>query len=229
MSEMTVRTGAMKKPASTRGTTSLRIGIGAERAQRVDLIGHDHRAELGGDARADAAGQHQPGQHRPELLDHRRADQPADERPRAELIERHAALQRQHGAGEEPGQQHDGQRPDADRVELLDDVAEVERPARRCRESSRPAGARTPAPRGRRPSASRRAGRARGYRPAVQAGEAQLAVAQRLERVAQRRGALEVEIRGRGLHLALEPGDLGVELGLRPERLARLARRPASM
>ena len=28
-----------------------------------------------------------------------------------------------------PGQQHDGQRADADRVELLDDVAEVERPA----------------------------------------------------------------------------------------------------
>ena len=41
------------------------------------------------------------GQHRPELLDHRRADQPADDRARAELIERQAALQRQHRAGEE--------------------------------------------------------------------------------------------------------------------------------
>ena len=33
--------------------------VGAERAQRVDLVGDDHRAELGGDARSDAAGQHQ--------------------------------------------------------------------------------------------------------------------------------------------------------------------------
>ena len=59
MSAITVSTGAMKNPASTRGTTSLRIGIGAERAQRVDLIGDDHRAELRGNARPDAAGQHQ--------------------------------------------------------------------------------------------------------------------------------------------------------------------------
>ena len=65
--------------------------IGAERAQRVDLIGHDHRPELRRDARADAAGEHQARQHRAQLLDHRRADQAADERPRAELIERDAA------------------------------------------------------------------------------------------------------------------------------------------
>ena len=37
--------------------------------------------------------------------------------------------ERQHRAGEEPGQQHDRQRPDADRVELLDDVVAVERAA----------------------------------------------------------------------------------------------------
>ena len=59
---------------------------------------------------ADAAGQHQRGQHRAELLDHRRADQPADDRPGAELVERHAALRGEHRAGEEPRQQHDGQR-----------------------------------------------------------------------------------------------------------------------
>ena len=128
-SAITVSTGAIKMPASMRGTTSLRIGIGAERPQRVDLVGHDHRPELGGDARSDAAGQHQAGQHRTELLDHRRADQPADDRPRAELIERQAALQRQHRAGEKPGQQHDGQRLHADGVELLDDVVAVERAA----------------------------------------------------------------------------------------------------
>ena len=45
----------------------------------------------------------------------------------AELIERQPALQRQRRAGEEAGQQHDGQRSDADHVELLDDVVAVER------------------------------------------------------------------------------------------------------
>ena len=104
-------------------------GIGAERAQRVDLIGHDHRAELGGDARSDAPGQHQRRQHRPELFHHRRADEPADDGPRAELIERQPALQREHGAGENARQQHDGQRADADGLELLDDVVKIERAA----------------------------------------------------------------------------------------------------
>ena len=54
-SEMTVRTGTMTRPASTRGTRELADRIGAERAQRVDLLGHHHRAELRGDAGADAA------------------------------------------------------------------------------------------------------------------------------------------------------------------------------
>ena len=75
-------------------------GIGAERPQRRDLIGHHHRPQLGGDAGTDAAGHHQRRQHRAQLLDHRRADEPADHRARAELIERHAGLQRQHHAGE---------------------------------------------------------------------------------------------------------------------------------
>ena len=88
----------MKMPGEDARHDELAHGIRAERTQRVDLVGHDHRPELGGDARSDAAGQHQPGQHRPQLLDHRRADQPADQRARAELVERHAALQRQHGA-----------------------------------------------------------------------------------------------------------------------------------
>ena len=37
-------------------------------------------------------------------------------------------LQRQHHAGEHSGQQDDGERSQTDRVELLDDIAEVERP-----------------------------------------------------------------------------------------------------
>ena len=46
---ITVSTGAMKNPASTRGTTSLPIGS-VPSAQRVDLVGDDHRSEFGGDA-----------------------------------------------------------------------------------------------------------------------------------------------------------------------------------
>ena len=45
----------MMMPAARRGATSLRIGIGAEDAQGVDLLGHDHRAELRRHARPHAA------------------------------------------------------------------------------------------------------------------------------------------------------------------------------
>ena len=44
--------------------------------------------------------------------------------PGAELIQRHPRLQGQHRTGEEPGQQHDGERAQADRLELLDEVVE---------------------------------------------------------------------------------------------------------
>ena len=56
-----------------------------------------------------------------------RADQASDDRARTELIERQAALGRERRAGEEPGEHHDRQRPDADGVELLDDVVPVQR------------------------------------------------------------------------------------------------------
>ena len=213
----------MKNPASTRGTTSLRIGVGAERPQGVDLIGDDHRSELGRDARPDAAGQHQPGEHRAELLDHRRADQPSHERPRAELIERDAGLQRQHGAGEEAGQQDDRERADADRLELLDDIAEVEGTGEDRAKGRPPAGSTyscTSSTRALQPVLHDACHRLPARR---QAGEAELAAAKRLQPVADGRGALEVQIGRRRLHLELEPRDLGIELGLRPEHVARLS------
>ena len=113
-------------PASTRGTTSLRIG--SVPSARSALIWSVTTIDPSSAAMPDPT---RPvsisaGQHRSELLDHRRADEPADDRPRAELIERQPALQRQHRAGEEAGQQHDRQRFDADGVELLDDVVPVD-------------------------------------------------------------------------------------------------------
>ena len=51
-------------------------------------------------------------------------------------------------------------------------------------------------------------------------GEAEFAVAQSLQRIAHRRRSLEVEVRGRGLHLPFETYDLGVEFRLGPEYLS---------
>ena len=130
-SAMTVRIGAITTPAMTRGHHELANGIGAERPQRVDLVGDDHRPELGGNAGSDASRQHQRRQHRSELFHHRGAHEASDDRPRAELIEREAALQREHRAGKDAGQEHDREGPEADRVELLDDVVKIERAAER--------------------------------------------------------------------------------------------------
>ena len=202
--------------------------IGAERAQRVDLIGHDHRAELGGDAGSDAAGEHQRGQHGPELLHHRRADEPADDRPRAELIERQAALQRQHGTREDARQQHDGERADADGLELLDDVVKIERPRERTADGG-------PAEldvflnfREARPSASCPAAFSTSAPSRPHGGEPQLAPLQRLDLVTQRRRALEIEIRGRLAHLRLQLFNARIELVLAQVGLAVLhdGRRP---
>ena len=63
-SAMTVSTGH-EEPGEQAWHDQLTNRIGAERAKR-DLIGDDHRAELGGHARSDASSQHQAGQHRAE-------------------------------------------------------------------------------------------------------------------------------------------------------------------
>ncbi len=89
-SEMTVSTGAISTPASTRGTTSLRIG--SVPSARSALIWSVTTIDPSSAAMPEPT---RPvsisaGQHRAQFLDHRRADQAADERARAELIERHA-------------------------------------------------------------------------------------------------------------------------------------------
>src|SRR6185503_6679845 len=64
---------------------------------------------------------------------------------------------------------------------------------------------------------------ARHLLPARRAAETELAVSQRLQGIAQRGRPLEVEVRGRGLHLVLDPGNLGIQFRLGAEHLARLA------
>ena len=63
-SEKTVTTGSMNVAATTRGTTRKRTGLIAHRAQRVDLLGDLHGAELGGDRGSHAPADHERGQHR---------------------------------------------------------------------------------------------------------------------------------------------------------------------
>ena len=125
---MTVSTGQHDERRQHARRHQLLDRVGAERVERVDLLGDAHRAELRGDAGADAAGDHQAGQHRAQLADHRRRDEAADVHRRAERLELHARLQREHHAGEEPGEQHDAERLHADLVHLLDEVLRVERP-----------------------------------------------------------------------------------------------------
>ena len=88
----TLSIGIMSSPASTRGTTSLRIGsVPSARSAAIWSVTSIEpiSAAMPEPTRPD---DHQPGQHRPELLHHRRADQAADHRARAELVERDAGL-----------------------------------------------------------------------------------------------------------------------------------------
>jgi tetratricopeptide (TPR) repeat protein len=99
-------------------------GVAAEHAQGVDLLGHHHRAELRRHRRSHAAGDHEGGEHGPQLAHHRDADEPADVGPRAEGIEGRRRLERQHHAGEHAGQDHDRERAYAEAVHLAQGVGD---------------------------------------------------------------------------------------------------------
>ena len=101
--------------------------VGAERVERVDLLGDPHRAQLRGNARADASGDHETGEHGTELADHGRRNESADVDRRAEGLELHRRLQCQHHSRKESGEQHDTERLDADRVHLLNQIRAIER------------------------------------------------------------------------------------------------------
>ena len=59
----------MTAVATRRGVTSFWIGIGAQGAHGVDLLGDFHGSEFAGDAGRVAAGHHQRGEHRTQLAD----------------------------------------------------------------------------------------------------------------------------------------------------------------
>ena len=112
--------------------------------QRVDLLGHPHGAELGGIARADAAGQDQRGQHRPQLQDDGGDDQRADDVVGDAAGELIAGLERGHRPGkgrdqhddeeaagpDVPGLDHHPGPPDPDLAETASGIEhEIAQPA----------------------------------------------------------------------------------------------------
>src|SRR6185503_6359956 len=122
---ITVSTGAMKNPARTRGTTSLRMG--SVPSARSALIWSVTTIEPSSAA--------MPEPTRPVSISPVSTGPSSliidalTRRPRAELIQRQPALEREHRAGEEARQQDDGERGPTDGVELLDEVVAIEGPA----------------------------------------------------------------------------------------------------
>ena len=92
------------------------------RRQRVDLLVDAHRADLGRERRAGAAGEQDRRHQRPELAQHRQADQVGDEDLGAEALHRHRRLEREDHAEQERDQRDDRQRVGAD---LLADAPDV--------------------------------------------------------------------------------------------------------
>jgi hypothetical protein len=105
-------------------------GVGAQAADRVDLLGGLHGAEFGGDEGADAAGDHDRDHGRADLAEQRRGRQPAQVLRRPEQAHGVIELHRHHRTDEEPGQGHDRQAFHAHVVKLDDQLAPLEGPAR---------------------------------------------------------------------------------------------------
>ena len=96
--------------------------IPGEGLEGVDLLGHLHRAELGGDVGADPAGQRHAGQHRSELHHHGLADQRADEVHRHRAGEDVRRQQCQHDPGEHRDEGRDRHRGHAEALHLGEEL-----------------------------------------------------------------------------------------------------------
>ena len=110
--------------------------VEAHGAQRVDLLAHLHRAELGGVGAARAARDHDGDDQHADLAQHQDADQIDDVVLGAELAEMEDALLRDDRADQEGDQQDDADRLPADAIEVMHDGGE----AKRARSYDRAAG-----------------------------------------------------------------------------------------
>ena len=100
--------------------------IEAHGAQRVDLLAHLHRAELGRVGAARAAGDHDGDDQHADLAQHEDADHVDDVLLGAELAEMEEALLGDDAADQEGDEQNDRHRLPADAVELMDGRGEAE-------------------------------------------------------------------------------------------------------
>ncbi len=97
--------------------------VGGQGAQGVNLLGHAHGAQFGGDGRADAPGDHQAGQDRAEFAAHADADDGEGGGVHLDLVELEIGLGAEDHAGEGAGDGDDGLGFDADEVHFVEDVA----------------------------------------------------------------------------------------------------------
>src|SRR4029077_10937162 len=96
------------------------LRIVSERLEGVHLLRHFHRAKLGGHTGADAAGERESGQHRPQLQHHRLADERTHEVERDRAGEGVRGLEGEHDAGKGRNEERYGERIDTDSAHLAD-------------------------------------------------------------------------------------------------------------
>ena len=116
--------------ARTRGRTSFFAGSPPERADRVDLLGHVHRADLGGHSAADAAADDDGRERRAELAQERQHDDARDVLDAAEALQAEGELDGHDHPDEDRRDGDDAQRAHAERLDLVDGRRDLERPPR---------------------------------------------------------------------------------------------------
>ena len=114
-----LRSGSTVIAATTRGEDELLRGVGAERADGVDLLGHVHRPDLGRHAAPDSAADDDGGERGRELAREGEHDDARDVLDPAEAAESEGELDGHDHPDEERRDRYDSHRAHAERVELI--------------------------------------------------------------------------------------------------------------
>ena len=122
-SQNRVSSGVISRAAMIRGVTRKRTGSRPIVVSASTSWLTRHRADLGGERRAGAAGEQDRRHQRTELAHHRETDQVRDEDLGAETLHRHGRLEREDQPEQERDQRHDRQRVGADPLADAPDVA----------------------------------------------------------------------------------------------------------
>ena len=97
--------------------------VRGQRAERVNLLGDAHGAQLGGDGRADPPGDHQAGQDRPQFAAHGNAHHRERGGVHFDFVELEVGLGAEHHAGERAGDEDHRLGLHADEIDLVEQVA----------------------------------------------------------------------------------------------------------